>query len=60
MFEVKKTKSGKCLCGKKASKIINGEKFCPKCGDTQLIVVLGKCIKGIEQANVKVSIIPKE
>lgn len=61
MIKVKKVSEGKCECDcdKAASKEINGKLYCPGCGDTVLIVAIGKCIKGLEQATVKMSILPK-
>ena len=48
-----------CLCHDPATKVINGFRFCAKCGDTVLTEVIGKCIKAIEEADVTVKILPK-
>lgn len=61
MIKVKKVSEGKCVdCDKAASKEINGKLYCPGCGDTLLIIAMGKCIKGLEEATVKLSILPKK
>jgi Zn finger protein HypA/HybF involved in hydrogenase expression len=61
MIDVKFVKKGRCAdCGKRASKSINGTLYCPSCGDTALVVTIGKCIKGVEEATIKMSIRAKE
>jgi predicted RNA-binding Zn-ribbon protein involved in translation (DUF1610 family) len=60
MISIKKVSKGKCIdCGKKASKEIDSQLYCPQCGDTLLIIFIGKCIKGVEDATIKISIMPK-
>jgi predicted amidophosphoribosyltransferase len=52
--------TGICIsCQEPASKIINGLRFCPGCGDSILVKIIGTCIKGIEEAKVAISILPK-
>ena len=61
MISIKKVSQGKCKdCGKKASKKIDGDFFCKKCGDSLLIITIGKCIKGVEEATIRISIMPKK
>jgi DNA-directed RNA polymerase subunit RPC12/RpoP len=56
----------KCLnCDKKATTLISwsssdmGVAYCPHCGDNILLKVMKKCINAIQEAEVKVSILPK-
>jgi hypothetical protein len=49
-----------CFCHAPATKTINGLRFCPKCGDTVLIQIIGKCAKAVEEATVSLKILPKE
>ena len=64
MLVVEKIKKGIepgiCIsCQGAASKIINGLRFCPGCGDSILVRVIGTCIKGLEEAKATISILPK-
>lgn len=50
----------KCTeCNKKAKKVVDGTYYCSKCCDTLLIGIIGKCMKHIKYADVKMSILPK-
>jgi hypothetical protein len=60
MIVVEMKKAGICcFCQEPATKSINGLRFCPNCGDTVLIKIIGKCIKSVEEATVTVKILPK-
>lgn len=60
MVVIEKVEAGVCcFCPKPASKRINGLPFCPSCGDGELIKIIGRCIKAVEQADVTIKIIPK-
>jgi len=48
-----------CFCHEPATKVINGLRFCSKCGDSLLIKIIGKCIKAVEEADVSIKILPK-
>jgi predicted amidophosphoribosyltransferase len=61
MLVVEMKKAGICcFCQKPATKVINGLRFCPNCGDTILIEMIGKCIKAVEDADISIKIIPKD
>ena len=46
-------------CGKSSTIKIDGTTYCSSCGDSILIRTIGRCIKGVEKAIVKISILPK-
>ena len=59
LINVEKVSKGKCECGKKASKKINDVLYCPGCGDSLLLMSAYTAIKAVEQASVKISVLPK-
>lgn len=46
-------------CGKKATILIGAHAYCAHCGDGILLRVIKDCINAIEEAVVKIKIIPK-
>lgn len=60
MIVIEKVDTGICcFCSKPASKTINGLPFCPSCGDGELIKIIGKCMKAVEEATVTIKVLPK-
>jgi len=59
-MDIKMEKKGVCaICDKKATKTIDGLRYCPACGDNVLIKTIGKCAKAVELARVGLSIMPR-
>jgi DNA-directed RNA polymerase subunit RPC12/RpoP len=46
-------------CGKKATILIGAHAYCAHCGDGILLRIIKDCINAIEEAVVKIKIIPK-
>lgn len=60
LIQIKKVKKGKCSdCHKKATKEIEGDLYCAGCGDAVLLMNAKLCINSVEQATVKLSVMPK-
>lgn len=50
----------KCVdCGKKATKLIGQHAYCAHCGDNLLLRTIKLCVNAVEEAVVKIKIIPK-
>jgi len=47
------------FCEEVATKTINDYHFCARCGDGELVKIIGKCIKSMEQATVTIKVMPK-
>jgi len=59
MIVVKKIDNGICVfCDKDASVEINEYGFCATCGDGELLKIVKKCIDGLQQAEVKLTLRP--
>lgn len=55
-----KERNVKCMhCDRPATKAINRKFYCASCGDGVLMVTIKKCIEGVEEAVVKISVMPK-
>lgn len=60
LIQIKKTK-GKCSeCTKKAIVSIEDIKYCSGCGDSVLLMNVKLCIEAVQQAYVKISVMPKK
>lgn len=49
-----------CFCNEVASVKINGLPFCASCGDGELVKIIKKCSKALQQATATFKIIPNE
>lgn len=60
IMKIESVRKGKCSeCDSKATKVVDEGLYCSKCCDTLLIGIIGKCMKHIKYADVKMSILPK-
>jgi hypothetical protein len=56
----KKIEGTCCFCEKDATVSINGMRFCASCGDGELLKIVKKCIKNLQQATVTLKVLPKD
>lgn len=60
MIVVEKIEDGVCcFCQKDASVKINGLTFCSSCGDGELLKIVKKCIKNLQEAVATLKVLPK-